>query len=174
MSTYLVLSVIGDDRPGLVEELSSVISAHQGSWREASMSRLAGKFAGIVEVDVPSTQVGALKAALEAIAALRITAETAGELVELHRPRHLTLSLVGQDRIGIVKEVAQVLARHDVNVEELTTYTSSAPMGSGILFHADADLRAAADLDAQALKADLERLSDELIVDVTLDEIIPV
>lgn len=173
MSTYLVLSVIGDDRPGLVEELSTVISAHQGSWREASMSRLAGKFAGIVEVDVPAARLAELKVALESIKALRITAETAGDVVE-PRTRHLSLSLVGQDRIGIIKEVSQVLARHDVNVEELSTYTSAAPMGSGVLFHADAELRAATSLDAQALKADLERLSDELIVDVTLDEIVPV
>ena len=173
MSTYLILTVIGDDRPGLVEELSTVISAHQGNWREASMSHLAGKFAGIVEVGIPEARVDALRNALAAVRDLRITAELASDVVE-PRTRHLTLSLVGQDRIGIVKEVAQVLSRHDVNVEELTTYTSSAPMGSGTLFHADAELRARAGLDAQALKADLERLSDELIVDVTLDEIVSV
>ena len=40
--------------------------------------------------------------------------------------RHLKLSLVGHDRIGIVREVSQVLARHAVNVEDLTTRTASA------------------------------------------------
>ena len=43
---FLILTAIGDDRPGLVGELSAAISAHQGNWLESSMSRLAGKFAG--------------------------------------------------------------------------------------------------------------------------------
>ena len=35
--TSVVLTVIGDDRPGLVEQLASAISAHEGSWCESSM-----------------------------------------------------------------------------------------------------------------------------------------
>ncbi|MDP2171905.1 MAG: ACT domain-containing protein [Rhodocyclaceae bacterium] len=83
---------------------------------------------------------------------------------------HLSLNLVGHDRIGIVREVSQVLARHAVNVEELATYTSSAPMSAEILFHCEAELTAAPDFNARALKAELEKLSDELMVDITLGE----
>ncbi|MDP3031064.1 MAG: ACT domain-containing protein, partial [Rhodocyclaceae bacterium] len=83
---------------------------------------------------------------------------------------HLSLNLVGHDRIGIVKEVSQVLARHAVNLEELATYTSSAPMSAEILFHCEAELTAAPDFNARALKAELEKLSDELMVDITLGE----
>ena len=61
MTQHLVLTVIGDDRPGLVGELSTVISAHQGSWLESSMAQLAGKFAGIVEVAVDEAHADALK-----------------------------------------------------------------------------------------------------------------
>jgi glycine cleavage system regulatory protein len=57
--TFLVLTVIGDDRPGLVGELSAAIAAHQGNWLESSMSHLAGKFAGIVRVACPSHRPGA-------------------------------------------------------------------------------------------------------------------
>ena len=47
-TTFLVLTVIGDDRPGLVEQLAAAISEHRGNWLESSMAHLAGKFAGIV------------------------------------------------------------------------------------------------------------------------------
>lgn len=77
--TYLVLTVIGDDRPGLVGELSATIAAHQGNWLEASMSHLAGKFAGIVRVAVPVAQAGPLQAALGHLAALKVTAESSAE-----------------------------------------------------------------------------------------------
>lgn len=169
MSVYLVLTVIGDDRPGLVGELSSAISAQQGNWLESSMSHLAGKFAGIVRVEVAAERAAALQAALASLPALKITAESSAGALPA-QGRRLKLSLVGQDRIGIIKEVSHVLARHAVNVEELTTHTSSAPMSAETLFHAQAELHVAPDLDARLLKTELERLSDELMVDITLDE----
>ena len=58
---FLILTVIGDDRPGLVGELSAAISAHQGNWLESSMSHLAGKFAGIVKVAVATERADALR-----------------------------------------------------------------------------------------------------------------
>lgn len=169
MTTYLILTAIGDDRPGLVGELAAAISAHGGNWLESSMSHLAGKFAGIVKVAVASGDAEALKAALGKLSGLKVSSETsvAGEPA---RGRRLRLSLVGHDRIGIVREVSQVLARHAVNVEELTTRTSSAPMSAELLFHADAELLADAGLDARSLAADLERISDDLMVDIALDE----
>jgi glycine cleavage system regulatory protein len=169
--TFLVLTVIGDDRPGLVGELSAAIAAHQGNWLESSMSHLAGKFAGIVRVAVPAAQAGTLQAALGQFAALKVMAESAGEK-SVPAGRRLKLSLVGHDRIGIVREVAQVLAKHAVNVEKLETHTASAPMSAEILFHCEADLAAAADIDSRALKAELEKLSDDLMVDISLGEML--
>ena len=173
--TSLVLTVIGDDRPGLVEQLATAISSHQGNWLESSMSHLSGKFAGIVCISVTDAQVDALKAALAALPGLRITAET-GAAADTGASgagnRRLKLSLVGHDRIGIVREVSQVLARHAINVEELSTHTASAPMSAEILFHATAELTAAASLDARALTGDLEQISNDLMVDITLDETI--
>ncbi|CAG0928829.1 hypothetical protein RHDC3_00893 [Rhodocyclaceae bacterium] len=169
--SYLILTVIGADRPGLVGELSAAIAAHQGNWLESSMSHLAGQFAGIVRVAVPATQAEALKSALGKMAALKVMAETAGEK-SAPAGRRLKLALVGHDRIGIVREVSQVLARHAVNVEKLETHTASAPMSAETLFHSQAELQAGSGLDARALKAELERISDELMVDITLDETI--
>ncbi len=169
-NTFLVLTVIGDDRPGLVELLAATISGHQGNWLESSMSHLAGKFAGIVNVSVPAAQAEELRQALTALSPLKVTVESSAPTTTAPRGRRLKLSLVGHDRIGIVREVSQVLARHAVNVEELNTYTASAPMSAETLFHAQAELFASADLDVHALKQALERLSNDLMVDISLDE----
>lgn len=168
----LVLTVIAEDRPGLVEQLSTAISAHEGNWLESSMAHLAGQFAGILRVDVPAGRAAALEAALGALPQLKVTVATTAAPAATRRGRKLKLNLVGHDRIGIVREVSQILARHAVNVEALNTYTSSAPMSAETLFHAQAELEADAGLDARALKAELERLSDDLMVDIALDETI--
>lgn len=172
MTQYLVLTVIGDDRPGLVGELSSVISAHQGSWLESSMAQLAGKFAGIVEVAVDTAQAKALSKALGQLAGLKVTVESAASEKSAPTGRRLKLALVGHDRIGIVREVSLVLANHAVNVESLETHTASAPMSADVLFHAVAELTAAPDLDVSELTQELERISNDLMVDITLDETI--
>jgi len=169
MTTYLILTVIGSDRPGLVGELAAAISAHDGNWLESSMSHLAGQFAGIVKVAVPQARAQALHEALAGLSGLKVTAVSSAEQTPA-KGRRLKLALVGHDRIGIVREVSQVLARHAVNVEELATHTSSAPMSAETLFHATAELLAGADLDARSLAAELERISDDLMVDITLDE----
>jgi len=167
---HLILTVIGDDRPGLVGELAAVISAHQGNWLESSMAQLAGKFAGIVEVGVDSAHAAALNAALGRLGGLKVTVESALAAKSAPTGRRLKLALVGHDRIGIVREVSHVLAQHAVNVESLETHTSSAPMSAAVLFHAVAELTAAPDLDVAALTQQLERISNDLMVDITLDE----
>ncbi|MBU0751122.1 MAG: glycine cleavage system protein R [Gammaproteobacteria bacterium] len=167
---FLILTVIGNDRPGIVGKLSAIISAHQGNWLESSMSHLAGKFAGIVKVAVPAERVEALQAALSGMSGLRISGETATAEKSAVAGRRLKLSLVGHDRIGIVREVSQVLAHHAVNVEELSTHTSSAPMSAEVMFHASIELTASHELDAHTLTAELERISNDLMVDINLDE----
>ena len=166
-----VITVIGDDRPGLVGELAAVVSQHNGNWLESSMANLAGKFAGIVKLAVPASHAEPLRSALNGLVGLTLTIAVSA------RPsaaggRRLKLSLIGHDRIGIVREVSQVLARHAVNVEELATHVSSAPMSAEALFHAQAQLTAPADLDRNVLTAELERLSNDLMVDISMDETI--
>ena len=168
--SHLILTVIGDDKPGLVEELATAISAHGGNWLESSMAQLSGKFAGIVEVAVPADKIPELRIALAKLAGLKVSAEVAAAAKSAPGGRRLTLNLVGHDRIGIVKDVSQVLARHAVNVEDLQTRTSSAPMSAEILFHCEAELTAAPDFNARELKAALEKLSDDLMVDIALGE----
>jgi len=73
----LVVTVIGKDRPGLVESVSAAIEAQGGSWVESRMSRLAGQFAGILRASVPEAGVEALSDALEALRSdgLRVVVE---------------------------------------------------------------------------------------------------
>ena len=101
----LVVTVIGKDRPGLVESVSAAVEEHGGSWVESRMSRLAGEFAGILRVSVPAVQADALSGALEALRAdgLRVMVERGFE--EAAEEGHLiVLELVGSDRPGIVHE----------------------------------------------------------------------
>ena len=97
MNQHLVLTVIGDDRPGLVGELSAAISKHGGNWLESSMAQLAGKFAGIVEVSVDAAQADALRDALGQLAGLKVTVESATTQKSAPTGRRLKLALIAAE-----------------------------------------------------------------------------
>ncbi len=171
--TTLVLTVIGDDRAGLVEALAAVVTRHGGNWKRSSMARLGTKFAGIVEVSVSDAGVDGLideLGPLEAQGLFDITVERVTEAASVTTHARWQLRLVGQDRPGIVHEIAQALARNGASIEELQTSTSSAPMSAETLFEASAVLVATTAADRGALAADLEALANELMVDLELTD----
>lgn len=170
MATF-ILTAIGDDRPGLVSALSAPINEHDASWMRSQMSRLAGKFAGIVLVSVADDRFEALTADLRALSAqgLEVTIERTDEPAERPSVR-LHLDLLGADHPGIVAEVSAALADRDVSIEELSTDVRDAPMSGGTLFEARAVLTAPSTADTDALRSVLEQLADELMVEIRLSE----
>ena len=170
--TDLVLTLLGPDRPGLVELVAGIIATHKGNWLESRMTRLAGQFAGILRAELPDAEMPAALAALNALAerGLKVTATTASRPAESAAERTMDLELVGLDRPGIVREISQLLAANGVNVEELTTNRKSAPMSGEMLFEARAHVRVPAGTDLAALRAGLERLASDLLVEVRLEE----
>jgi glycine cleavage system regulatory protein len=166
-----VLTVIGDDRSGLVSALSGVVTDSGGSWERSHMARLAGKFAGIVVVAVPDDRVQQLLDALVPLRAqglLEIRAERGDEDAAGGEAVRLSLELVGADRPGIVHAISRALAAKDVGIEELETATREAPMAGGMLFEASATLLAPPGASAGDLRALLEGIADELMVDLEL------
>jgi glycine cleavage system regulatory protein len=165
MASSLILTVVGPDRPGLVRTLAQTVAAHGGSWLESRMARLGGQFAGIVRVEAPDSLLADLRAleneGLRIVVQSGTSAETAVPAGE-----RLALEVVGNDRPGIVRDLARVLAEHDVNIEELTTGVVSGSFSGETLFRATALVRAPNADAAAAIRAGLEFLGNEMMVDI--------
>lgn len=166
--TKLVLTLLGNDQPGLVSRVSRVVADEDGSWLESQLARLAGTFAGIALVEVPPDRVGSLRTALAGLSdLLEVTVKDAAEAPPI-QGRRLVLHLVGHDQPGIVRSVTEALAARGVSIEQLATAIVEAPMAGGLLFEADAVLTAPVELDSDDLQKDLEALAQELMVDLDL------
>ena len=168
MRANLVLTIIGPDRTGLVESVSDRIAAAGGNWEESRMARLAGQFAGILLVTIEGARSDALVASLRGLesAGLHITVQ-ATTRPAAPTGRHIRLEVNGQDRPGIVRDVSRVLAERGINVEELESEVKSAAMSGEHMFWARARLFAPATIDLGDLRARLEALSGELMVDLS-------
>jgi len=169
MRTSLVVTLIGNDKPGLVEQLSDRILANGANWEESRMARLAGKFAGLLRVSVEADRAEALAASLRTVAGLTVIVEPSLQGVpEAGAAQAIRLEVVGNDHPGIVRDISRALARHQVNIEDLETDVTSAPMSGEPLFHARALLRVPPGTPLERLREVLEALAGELMVDLTL------
>ncbi|MGE4650575.1 MAG: ACT domain-containing protein [Myxococcota bacterium] len=171
MQVSLVLTVIGPDRPGLVERLAQIVARHGGNWLESRMAHLEGQFAGLLRVQLPATGVEELRGALLDLEddGIRILlSESAAPTGESTAPR-VSLELVGHDRPGIVREISAALAVRGINVEEFESRCTSAPMSGEALFHARAQLRVPDGQTLEEVRTTLEKIANELMVDVTLE-----
>ena len=168
MSAFLIISIMADDRPGLVETLSRIVKEHEGNWLESRMSHLAGKFAGIVQVQVNNKNKSALESALKALKSEGwvIGVEDSSSNEQRNQPC-AKLNIVGNDRPGIVKDVSQVLAKLGVNVLELNTQFESAAMTAEALFKTQADIQTPEDLELDDVRDALEDISNDLMVEIT-------
>ena len=171
-NTFIVLTVVADDKPGIVEDLSDALATHGGNWTESSMMTLAGKFAGILLAEVPEDRANSFLSVLDSLEAggMQIVAQRADKPTRPADAKEFSIELVGQDHPGIVHEITEVLARLGINVQELETTVQSASMSGESLFIAHARILVPKDVSAESLRDEMEELANELMVDIKLED----
>ena len=168
----LVLTFVGDDRPGLVNAISEKVAHFGGTWLESRSVHLAGKFAGVVLVSVPDESLIGLESALAKLApsGLRVSIERGGSAEPEKPARLVMLDILGHERPGIVRDVTQALTSLGVNIEEFGSGLEGEPFTGVRMFHATARLSVPQGLKLEDLRKALERLAAEIMVDLAVGE----
>lgn len=173
MLSHLLISVISDDKPGVVEAIAEAVSAHGGNWLESRLSQLSGKFAGVIRVSVDAGAQDALSSTLAELKSKGIwtscepmDAQAASEAVSEHAYIHA----LGPDRPGIVRELAKTFAHNGINLKELETSLSSMPYSGDPLFEAQGQLQIPEGVDLHALRETLDSIADQLALDISLSD----
>lgn len=177
MQKHLVLTFIGQDRPGLVHTLSETVASAGGNWLDARMASLAGQFAGILLVAVDAAQRDALIATLRKLEAggLRLTIQESESAARPPRAgeRFARLELIGLDRPGIVRDISRAIAARNASITELETELVSGSFSGEAMFKAQALVQLPDGVDLETLRSDLEALANELMVDLDFDRALP-
>jgi glycine cleavage system regulatory protein len=165
----LVLTIIGADRTGLVESLAREIAAVGGNWEESRLVRLAGQFAGVLLVTIETARTDELVAAVRKLDAtgLQVSVRPTASPTTPAESTRMELELTGHDRPGIIRDVSRILVERGLNIEELESEVASAPMTGDRMFKAHILVRAPAHFQLPDLRARLESLAGELMLDVT-------
>jgi len=172
MNTSIILTVIAENKPGIIETVSKTLKNHAGNWTQSSMSLLAGQFAGILLASVPSDRVDACLADLKKLESegLRIIVRTSSDESPTGNMDEFSMELVGNDRAGIIHDITRVLAENNVSVIDLETSVEAASMSGGELFKARARLLVPESSDIFALQSELEDIANDLMVDINFEK----
>ncbi len=92
-----------------------------------------------------------------------------GDSTPATHDRRVTLSAIGPDRLGIVKEIARTLANRGVNVIEMDSEVSSAPMSGEQLFQTRIDAEIPDDLSLDDLSDALDEIANQLTLEIELE-----
>lgn len=169
MKSYLVMTVLGTDRPGLVRSLSDTVAEQGGNWLESRMARLAGQFAGIIRIECEADRADSLVEKLQAADTGLTILAVKEEPEETSASRRLvTVDVLGNDRPGIVRELSSAIVSAGGNIEELTTGLESAPMSGHPMFRAKGVVSIPEETETTTLTDAIEKLGADLTVDLSI------
>ena len=168
---YAVLTAIGADRVGIVDDISGELVSRGCNIEGSRMAVLGGEFAVIMLATGDSSAFDAIAAELpllDARLSLRLAVRRTRPPAHAEAGRPYVIEAVSLDTPGIVHAVTSVLRGLAVNIEGLDTDTSAAPWTGAPMFRMRALVVLPAGVPVALLRGELARLEADHDLDITL------
>ena len=166
MKKYMILFSVGKDRPGIVDDVSTVLFEHQANIEDSRMAVMGGRFSVMTLFSCETDQLEAIKNGLQGLKelGLEISLHEAEEPTAVAREAALPLKMeiTAIDHPGIVQKVVHILRKHKVNVESLNTQVSRAPLSGAALFNLNLEAAVPADIPVSKIKGELSDLAGDM------------
>ena len=165
----LIISAIGCDRPGIVSELTEIITKHGGNIEESRMTRLESDFTIIMLVKVDPKWEESLVVVLQGIKDLIITTKNT-EFNTVISSENCQILLNGADNEGIVNVLSKYLTEKSMNILDMETYISNAPITGTPLFNLMAITTISEETNLADIQSDLTLIAQKLGVEISINQ----
>tara|TARA_B100001123_G_C15275613_1_gene1012054 strand:+ start:1488 stop:1994 length:507 start_codon:yes stop_codon:yes gene_type:complete len=139
---HIIVKGIGPDKPGIVANISGIVTSNSGNIEESRMIRLGSEFSIIMMIVIPDEHEASLSNDLESVPGIKFYLTHTNKVPNLNEPTHL-LELTGGDTEGIVHKMTDVFTSMKINIIEISTNTKNAPVTGATVF----EMKAWIDLD---------------------------
>ena len=166
---HLIIKGIGPDKPGIVSNISRIITSNNGNIEESRMIRVGTEFAIIIMISISEDFKIKLSEQLNTIEGIKFYLTDTQKLPSHDSPTHI-IDLSGADNEGIVHSLTDTLTSMGINILEIITDTENAPVTGATLFHMRAKVNLEAG-DIKKLTTKLLEVEKELDLDIFLESI---
>jgi glycine cleavage system transcriptional repressor len=169
---YLVLTAVGPDRPGLVNDLSSLIREAGANIEDSRMAILGGEFAVILLISGPAAAIERAKdigVHVERELGLRYILKETSPVQPASDYLLYRIEVSGADRPGIVQVIAAILAGRGINIASLESRLSYAPFSATPMFVLEAFLQVPSKSVLSELRSELTATCEDENLDFRLE-----
>lgn len=168
MNQSLVITAIGEDRPGIVNELTKILLNANLNVEDSRMSVLGGEFAVMLLVTGSETSITSIKQQKEELSTslnlnLLIKPTTSRSNNEDHTSYKITVE--GMDNPGIVHKLANYLSQNSINIVNMQTDSGHAPHTGTPMFTVNMLVDIPSTQDIDQIQDEFADLCDELSMD---------
>jgi glycine cleavage system transcriptional repressor len=174
MSQLIVISAIGTDRTGVVQDISKVILSCGGNIEESRMTTLGSEFAMLLLVSGNWHTLNRLEQGLDKLAeksdlsiAIKQTQEKAAVLDRMP----YAVDIVALDQQGIVYNLANFFAARDIEIADLATRSYPAAHTGAPMFAVQMAINVPASVHIAQLREEFLDVCDRLNLDAILEPV---
>lgn len=171
MSEQLVITALGKDRPGIVDELSNALTGHDLNIEDSRMSVLGGEFAILMLVSGSRNSIDAFMnetATLEGSLGMKLLVKTTHKKPESLRLAPYAVEVVSMDHPGIVREIARFFSSRKINILDLDTTRYAAAHTGTPMFALQMTVEIAAEQPIDKLREEFIGMCDQLNLDAKM------
>jgi glycine cleavage system transcriptional repressor len=167
----LVVSCIGSDQPGIVNQLARACAENQCNIVDSRMTVLGGEFAVIMMISAPWDSIARLEKVLPELSEkLGLTTTTKHtKKRDSAKAMSYTVNVVAMDNPGIVRDIAQFFSEQKINIDDLVTGTFSAPHTGTQMFSINMMIRIPADTHIASLRDEFMDFCDDRNLDAVIE-----
>jgi glycine cleavage system transcriptional repressor len=174
MTTKLVISALGADRPGIVDEISNIIYKHSLNIEDSRMTVLGGEFAMLLlvsgeqsSIDAIQTQVNDIGQALQ----MRLMIKVTNDSTPIENAIPYAVEVTALDHPGIVNNISSFFSQRGINIVNLHTESYSAPHTGTPMFALHMTIGISADTNIAKLRHAFMQACEELNLDAEMKKL---
>ncbi len=172
---YAVLSTVGSDRKGMADDIANIAEEYNCNIEDSKMSVLGGEFASIMLLSGNTESIENLilnAGKIGGVLDLSINIQETSRPDSSHQGIPYLLESISMDTPGIVHLITKHLRELSINIEELETDKTAAPLSGTPMFHMRAQIIIPASVSISDLKEHLLAIEQEKNLDINLKAMI--